>query len=153
MTLPDGISDESRIAIKQSAIRLPKEVRNDSKFRDPYDKIDSEVCNIIRSLSSIGVTQRDIGICLDISSSATISRHVNGRCNHGVEESKELPQEVTYTECGWMRRKAQNGVPLGVLSDMYSYTTIMIEKHVIGNCDHNHDCSTVSRSDIERGVK
>lgn len=110
-------------------------------------KVSIELCQLMKELYDDGLSYRQITEACPFSSVNTVKYHVKDRCSH-TERVK-----LTYSECGWIRFKAKQGKSAKELSEKYDVTRKAIKIHAKGECNHEHECPTVTTEELEANNK
>lgn len=126
-TLPQGLNGEAR----ERVASIMREARvSQGENRGESNKVTSIICEGIREMYEQGVPVKEITKQVPVSSHNSVYYHINGECSH------EYRVQLTYSECGWMRVKAQKGKSSKELSEEYNLSQDVTTRHIVGKCDH-----------------
>lgn len=97
---------------------------------DEKHNIDVETCEVMKKLYSAGMSYREISNIIQNVTKSGVAYHVKGNCTHSRSNS------LCYSECGWIRVHARNGMSTKALADKYDVCAGTIRKHLKGECNH-----------------
>lgn len=145
--IPSRIPDDVRRNLVRYIKRRKKQYRlSDQKIEDwdrSSSKVSMELCETIKEMKESGASASDIVDCTPIKSRNTVYYHLRGDCNHSQRSM------LTYSECGWIRYKANNGASTKALAVLYNVSKRTILTHATGECGHSHGCETVTGSQLK----
>jgi hypothetical protein len=126
-TLPDQLSEENREALASIMEASRSEGGGGPKGTG---KVTVDLCNIIQEMYTEGTSVSDIIEHIPVESPNTVYYHLRGDCTH----SKRA--KISYSECGWMRVKANKGESSKTISEEYNVTQRNAAVHITGKCSH-----------------
>lgn len=97
---------------------------------DQKHNVDVEACEAMKELHRANMSYRAISDLLSNISKSGVSYHVKGKCSHGRDDV------LSYSECGWMRVHAREGMGTKKLADKYDVYVGTIRTHLKGECHH-----------------
>lgn len=142
--LPKGISKDARETMVSIINQHKKDV---GEIEKTSGKVTVELCETFSQMKENGVPVSEIQELTHIDSPNTIYYHLRGDCSH------QHRAQVTYSECGWMRIKAQQGAGTPELSEEYDLSQENTAVHVTGKCQHEDGIEPVSGDQLYKNSR
>ncbi len=139
-SVPNQIDSDIRDKLTEYLELKQKEHKNETPTS--Y-KVTVELCQIMKDMHEDGAKATEIRDAMPISSTGTVRYHVNDNCKHNRRS------RITYSECGWMRIKAEKGKTTKELSEEYDTNQRIVRKHVTGDCNHESGVDELEGSQLE----